>query len=305
MNSFPPTPSTNSRFAAIDIGSNAIRLLLCRVIKNDGAEPFFKKESLIRMPLRLGDDVFLRGRISESKCDCLIKTLTGFSYLIDAYQPIAYRTCATSAMREAENGLDIANRVRASTGIDLEIISGDEEAAVIVDNHLERKVAPGSACLYIDVGGGSTELTLFGVDGPLSSRSFPIGTIRLLEKLVSDDTWEEMKDWVKDRTKVQTDLVAIGSGGNINKLFNMAGRREDKPLSLDKLQDLHQMIRKLSFGQRIVQLNLRPDRADVIVPASKIYISVMRWGGIAKIFVPQVGLADGIVKRLYREMIPN
>ena len=297
--------SDSSRFAAIDVGSNAIRLLFCRVLEKERKEPFFKKESLIRMPLRLGDDVFLNGRISDSKCDSLIKTLKGFRYLIEAYQPIAYRACATSAMREAENGSDIADLVRASAGIDLEIISGDEEAAVILDNQLGKRFPPDSACLYVDVGGGSTELTLSTVDGSLSSCSFPVGTIRLLKKLVSDDTWKEMEDWVKKRTMNQSGLVAIGSGGNINKLFSMSGRREDKPLTLEELQDLRQMIRKLSLEARIVELNLRPDRADVIVPASKIYVSVMRWGGIAKIFVPQAGLADGIVKRLYREMLPD
>ena len=190
-------------------------------------------------------------------------------------------------MREAENGSDIADLVEQCRNRPRNY-QWDEEAAAILDNQLGKRIAPDSASLYIDVGGGSTELTLFTVDGSPSSRSFPIGTIRLLKKLVSDDTWKEMKDWVKQHTMNQSNLVAIGSGGNINKLFSMSGQREDKPLTLEKLQDMRQMIHKLSLGQRIVQLNL-PDRADVIVPASKIYVSVVL-GGIAKIFVPQAGL---------------
>lgn len=293
------------RFAAIDVGSNAVRLLLARVFVPDNGEPMFKKESLIRIPLRLGDDAFVRKQISKDKSERLVHTMRGFSALMDAYQPISYRACATSAMREAENGAELAARVAAETGVELEIVDGDVEASIIYANHIERQLSDVESCLYIDVGGGSTEITIFSEGTRVDSRSFPLGTIRVLENLVTPSLWRDLRDWVKKRSRKLEGLAAIGSGGNINKIFRMAGCEERKPLTFKRLKKIRKTLEGLSYEQRITTMNLRPDRADVIVPASQIFESVMKWGQIRVIYVPQVGLADGVIHELYEREVSN
>jgi len=287
-------------FAAIDIGSNAMRLLFCRVYVVDG-KPTFSKEELIRMPIRLGDDVFSRGSISQAKADRLILALKGFSQLIQAYGVKDYRAVATSAMRDASNGLKIIERVKAETDIDVEIIDGKNEAALVFSNHIEELLNPKFAYLYIDVGGGSTELTLYYTNKVIAAKSFNIGTVRMLLDKVEKSEWEEMKSWLKRNTLGIHPLSGIGSGGNINKIFKMSGKKETKHLSYDKLKNIYDMLCSYTYQERIERLDLKPDRADVIIPAAKIFLSVMKNADIEKVFVPQVGLSDGLVHTMYEK----
>lgn len=287
-------------FAAIDIGSNAMRLLFCRVYLVDG-KPHFNKEELIRMPIRLGEDVFTNGRISEKKCDRLVGTLKGFHELIKAYDVDGYRAVATSAMRDASNGVEIINRIKEESGLTVEIIDGKSEAALVFSNHVEEMLNPRFAYMYVDVGGGSTELTLYYDQKIVAARSFNIGTVRMLLDKVDKQEWEEMKTWIKKNTYGIHPLSAIGSGGNINKIYKMSGKKETKHLSYDKLKSIHEMLSSYSIKERIERLDLKPDRADVIVPAAKIFLFIMKHGDMEKVFVPQIGLSDGLVHQMYEK----
>jgi exopolyphosphatase / guanosine-5'-triphosphate,3'-diphosphate pyrophosphatase len=286
------------KFAAIDVGSNAVRLLLKRVV-DDGQDIIYKKESLIRMPIRLGEDAFKDQRISEDKEKQLINSMKGFKHLIEAYQPISYQAYATSAMREALNGAEIAHRIKRETGIELTIIDGHEEANIIFSNHAEESLDKGGEYLYIDIGGGSTELILYSQGKVISSDSFRIGAVRILEGLDAEHDWVSIKDWVKEKAKPYRQLIAIGSGGNINKIYRFARKKEGKPISYEKIEKIKTYIEKFSLGDRIKILRLRPDRADVIIPAINLYLSVLKWAGVKKMYVPQIGLADGIIHMLY------
>ncbi|MCA6436199.1 MAG: exopolyphosphatase [Bacteroidetes bacterium] len=289
-------------FAAIDIGSNAMRLLFSRVTVVDG-KPHYTKEELIRMPIRLGEDVFLNGKISDEKADRLINALKGFHYLILSYGIISYRAVATSAMRDATNGEDLLKRIKEESKINLEIIDGKLEAALVFSNHIEELLNPNYAYMYIDVGGGSTELTLYYDNKVITSRSFNIGTVRMVLDKVDKAEWDEMKAWVKRNTVGIHPLSAIGSGGNINKIFKMSGKKETKHLSFDRLKGIYEMLSSYTVQERIERLDLKPDRADVIVHAAKIFLSVMKHGDIEKVYVPQVGLSDGLIHDLYENHI--
>jgi len=286
------------KFAAIDIGSNAVRLLLSGVFE-EAHSATFRKMSLIRMPLRLGDDAFSHKVISDRKVSQLVKTMVGFKHLIDAFGPLDLMACATSAMREAENGAEICHRILAESGIAVDIIDGVREAQLIFENKSADLLGGNGAYLYVDIGGGSTDITLFSQGRIITSASFNIGTIRLLEGLVSKTQWKQMKLWLKNSTAGHSSLAAIGSGGNINKVFRLANCKNGKPLSENKMMKVRRFLKHFTVEQRIRELALRPDRADVIIPALDIYLRVMKWSGIRKIFVPQVGLADGIVRILY------
>jgi exopolyphosphatase/guanosine-5'-triphosphate,3'-diphosphate pyrophosphatase len=288
------------RFAAIDIGSNAIRLLLASVFENNG-KPTFKKMSLTRMPIRLGDDVFSLKRISEEKANELVKAMIGFRHLIDAFQPIAFKACATSAMRGAENGTQVCERIRQACGIEVDIIDGPIEARIIFENKSADRYLGYDAYLYVDVGGGSTEITLFSQGQVVASESFDIGTIRILHGRVTKTCWNAMKTWLQTHSASLRSLAAIGSGGNINKIFRLAGCKIGKPLSQSKIIEVRRFLKKYSYEERITKLHLRPDRADVIIPAADIYLNVIKWAGIKNIFVPVVGLADGMVHILYNQ----
>lgn len=288
------------RFAAIDIGSNAVRLLLCNVY-DDNNEPVFKKAELVRMPIRLGEDAFRYRRISDEKIAQLAKTMRAFKLLIEVFGAIDYRACATSAMREAENRKEVIRAVKEQSGIEIEVVDGKMEAQIIYSNHIAEHLAHDQSYLYIDVGGGSTELTLFADNHIIASQSFNIGTIRLLQDQVSKETWSYFKDWVRDKTCDYQPLTAIGSGGNINKLFKMADRKENKPLTIDRIREIYDYLRLHSVEERITRLGLNPDRADVIVPAARIFLTVMKTAGIDRIIVPQIGLSDGIVHLLYEK----
>ena len=289
---------THLKFAAIDIGSNAVRLLLSGVFENEYS-PTFRKMSLIRMPIRLGDDAFTQKHISELKITQLVKSMIGFSHLIDAFQPLDFMACATSAMREAENGPEIRERILNESGIEVDIIDGKREAQIIFENKSTDMFGGNNAYLYADIGGGSTEITLFSEGRIIAAGSFNIGTIRLLEGLVSKAYWRKMKQWLKNYTSAYSSIAAIGSGGNINKVFRLANCKIGKPLSENKMMKVRRFLKHFTIEQRIRELGLRPDRADVIIPALDIYLRIMKWAGINRIYVPQVGLADGIVHILY------
>ncbi len=290
--------STALKFAAIDIGSNAVRLLLTRVLE-DGQGAFFKKESLIRLPIRLGEEAFTIERFSPGQIEVLVNAMTGFKYMMQAYQPLDYMACATSAMREVKNGPEVVRAIKKECGIDLQIIDGKLEAEIIFANRFEQRLNKQKHYLYIDVGGGSTELTLLAAGRAAAAQSFKIGTVRALKGKVKASTWKSMRLWIKEHTRGYQPLAGIGSGGNINKMFRLARQKEGKPLSYKALGKMDALINSYTFEERIRILNLRPDRADVIVPASRIYLTVMRWAGCKKIYVPQIGLADGLVRMLY------
>lgn len=290
------------KLAAIDIGSNAARLLITEVIPNGNGKPEFNKLNLIRVPLRLGFDVFENKIISPAKTGMLIQTLKAFRHLINAYEVDAIKACATSAMRDAENAPEILQRVLHETGLELEVISGDMEANLVYENHIAENMDKDHSYMYIDVGGGSTEISFFGNGKLVFKKSFNIGTIRLLKKLISEADWDEMKEDIKVATRGQKEVIAIGSGGNINKVFSMSKRKDGKSLPLELLRDYYKELDAVSLEDRISKYNLRADRADVIVPALLIYINVMRWAGAEEIYVPKIGLADGLIQHLWAEM---
>ncbi len=290
------------KLAAIDIGSNAARLLITEATTDASGKAQFQKLNLLRVPLRLGFDVFEKKEISAEKETMLLKTITAYKLLLDIYQVEHMKACATSAMRDAGNGRQIIDKVYRQTGIDIEIITGDTEANYIYENHIAENDKE-HASLYIDVGGGSTELTLFA-NGKLEfKRSFDIGTIRILKNQVDEFMWDEMGDFIKRETKgLEGKLVAIGSGGNINKIFSLSKKKDGKPLSLELLKDYSRELGSFSLIERMNTYKLKEDRADVIVPALSIYIHVMRWANIQDIFVPKIGLADGLIQHLYAEL---
>jgi exopolyphosphatase / guanosine-5'-triphosphate,3'-diphosphate pyrophosphatase len=290
------------KLAAIDIGSNAARLLISDVISNESGKQDFVKIILVRVPLRLGFDVFETGTISDKKIDMMIKTIQSYKLLLDVYEVPYLRACATSAMRDAVNAKEIIKKIKEQTGIEIQVISGQEEATYIYENHIADNMSTDETYLYIDVGGGSTELTFF-TDGKLAAKaSFDIGTIRLIKNQVDEKSWNKMKDFVKAKTSRYHHITAIGSGGNINKLFSLSKRKEGKPLSLNLLKDYYKDMNSLSVSQRMSLYKLREDRADVIVPALSIYINVMRWADADEIYVPKIGLSDGLIHSLYRDV---
>jgi len=288
------------RYAAIDVGSNAVRLLIADITQTENGFDF-KKNTLVRVPLRLGDDAFLDQHISVRKIDDLLKTMVAFKNLMEVYQVSAYLACATSAMREAKNGTEVIALIKERANLNLEIIEGQREANIIYANHIEDNLDINKNYLYIDVGGGSTELSVFVNKVPVASKSFNIGTIRILDNQDKEETWEEMKLWVKEQTKYHKNIAGIGTGGNINKLYRMANEKEGQPLTFLKLKSMYNQLNSHSLKERIQVFNLNPDRADVIIPACEIYITLMKWTGIKQIFVPRVGMVDGIINLLIEE----
>ncbi|QEH42605.1 exopolyphosphatase [Chitinophaga sp. XS-30] len=292
------------KLAAIDIGSNAARLLISDASPKSNGEMDFTKVNLVRVPLRLGMDVFSGGSISEKRAESLMNTIKAYKLLLDVYEVKYLKAAATSAMRDASNGLQILEKVKQETGIDIQVITGQEEASYIYENHVAENLDKTRSYLYIDVGGGSTELTLFSGNRLVFKESFNIGTIRLLQGMVTEQHWQQMKDFLKQqlRTSGSQQVIAIGSGGNINKIFSLSKRKEGKPLSFDLLKDYYKEFSSFTVEERIHLYHLREDRADVIVPALQIYVNVMRWTDIEEIYVPKIGLADGLVRSLYKEI---
>ncbi|WP_126243553.1 Ppx/GppA phosphatase family protein [Chitinophaga rhizosphaerae] len=290
------------KLAAIDIGSNAARLLITEASPKANGEMDFTKVNLVRVPLRLGMDVFATGAISEKRAESFVNTIKAYKLLLDVYEVKYLKTAATSAMRDAANGAQILERVKLETGMEIKVITGQEEANFIYENHIAENLDKTRGYLYIDVGGGSTEMTFFKGNSLVFKESFNIGTIRLLQGKVEEKHWQQMKDFLRQNLKNFGQLVAIGSGGNINKVFSLSKKKEGKPLTLDLLKDYYKEFSSFSVEERIHLYNLREDRADVIVPALQIYVNVMRWTDIQEIYVPKIGLADGLVRALYKEI---
>ena len=289
------------KLAAIDIVSNAIRLLVHNVIEERVKETMFRKNVLIRVPVRLGEDAFTKGAISEYNTNRILKTMKSFSLLMEVIGVEKYKACATSAMREARNGKKIITRILEETGISIKLINGKEEASIIASTDLKKLIQNDQSYLYIDVGGGSTEFTLFTEGRIKISRSFKIGTVRLLNNMVNDEIWTDIEKWIKKCTKGVSEISIIGSGGNINELHKLSGRREGEPLSDIWLNAQYKFLNGTSYEERISELGLNPDRADVIIPATRIFLSSAKWSGARKIHVPKIGLSDGIIKTLYYE----
>jgi len=287
------------RYAAIDIGSNAVRLLFCNVYDKPNGETVFKKSSLVRVPVRLGEDAFSNGFISVEKADKLVMTMKAFRHLIDVHDVIAYRACATAAMREASNRDEIVKRISAEAGIEVEIIDGSTEAEVIYANHIAEHMNQKKNYLYIDVGGGSTELTLFSEGRMVKSNSFNIGTIRILKEKVARETWTIMKEWIIQTGSKYESITGIGSGGNINKIIGLARKKDDRQISYTKLKELYNSLSIYSLQERITLLDMNPDRADVILPAMDIFLFVMKHANIQKVVVPQIGMSDGLIHLLH------
>lgn len=286
------------RYAAIDIGSNAVRLLIAEIIENNNSISF-KKNTLLRVPVRLGDDAFLSKKISDKKANDLVKSMQAFRNLMDVFKVTDYMACATSAMREAVNGEEVAKLIKEQAGIDLEIIHGQKEAKIIYASHAEVNIDKGKNYLYIDVGGGSTELSLFSGEQMLASQSFNLGTIRILDNQDKDETWTEMKNFIREHTRPHKNIFGIGTGGNINKIYKLSGEKDNsEPLSYAKLKALYNYLNSYSLKDRINVLGLNQDRADVIIPACEIYLTVLKTAGIKSIYVPSVGMVDGIIQTL-------
>ncbi|MBC7399137.1 MAG: rod shape-determining protein [Mucilaginibacter sp.] len=288
------------RYGAIDIGSNAVRLLIADIKENDGTVSF-KKNTLIRVPVRLGDDAFLNHYISDKKANDLVKTMQAFRNLMDVYKVGEYMACATSAMREAKNGADVVKQIKEQADINIDIVHGQVEAKIIYASHAEQNIDKSKNYLYIDVGGGSTELSLFSVGELVASKSFNIGTIRILDNQDTEESWSNMREFIREHTRHFKGLLGIGTGGNINKLYRLSEEKNNSPMPFSKLKSLYDYLDSFSLKDRINVLGLNQDRADVIIPACEIYLSVMKWAGIKNIYVPTVGMVDGIIQTLIDE----
>lgn len=289
------------KYAAIDIGSNAVRLLISTITEQEGREPLFKKTSLVRVPIRLGSDVFISKKISPENVTRMVDTMQAFQLLMKSHRIQKYKACATSAMRESLNGKEVADLVQEKTGIKIHIIDGNDEAAIIAATDLHALIKTDKTYLYVDVGGGSTEFTLYSNGKTIASQSFKLGTVRLLNEMVTQDVWNEVEQWIKSVTKKYSKIDLIGSGGNINNIFKSSGKSAGKPLSFFYLSSYYQLLQSFTYEERITELNLNQDRADVIVPAARIYLSAMKWTRARRMYVPKIGLSDGIIKSLYQE----
>ncbi len=287
------------KYAAIDIGSNGVRLLISNVIVFKKKEAQFKKSSLVRVPIRLGEDVFTTGVISKNNKNRMCDAMQAFQLLMKVHGVEKYKACATSAMREAKNSKEIVASVFESSGVKIDIINGKTEAEIISSTDLSQLIQNDKSYLYVDVGGGSTEFTFFSEGKLINSKSFPLGTVRLLDNKVDENIWNDVKKWVKENSHGLSKLSMIGSGGNINKIFKMSGKMEGKPLSYIYLNSYFNFLNQMTYNERISELDLNPDRADVIIPASQIYLKAMKWSDAKKIYVPKIGLSDGIIKSLY------
>lgn len=293
------------KYAAIDIGSNAIRLLIANIIEEKGKETRFKKSSLVRVPIRLGADVFLEHYISDNNRDRMLDTMKAFKLLMKTHNVVKYKACATSAMREAENGKEISKLIYNKTKIRIDIIEGEEEAAIIAATDLQSYIDNTKTYLYVDVGGGSTEFTVISNGKSIASKSFKIGTVRLLNDIVKKETWQELETWIKNNTNSYDKIDVIGSGGNINKIFKISGKPIGKPLTYFYLTSYYNTLQSYSYEERITELDLNQDRADVIIPATRIYLSSMKWSGAKDIYVPKIGLSDGIIKSIYYDTVSS
>jgi exopolyphosphatase/guanosine-5'-triphosphate,3'-diphosphate pyrophosphatase len=287
------------KYAAIDVGSNAMRLLVSNVVEESGKPTQFNKSSLVRLPIRLGQDSFTTGIISDENINRMIDGIQAYKLLMKVHKVQDFRALATSAMREAKNGQAVIDAVKKHTGISIEIIDGKKEAAIIASTNINHLVNTENTFLFVDVGGGSTEFSLFSAGKIIASKSFKIGTVRLLNQMVPATIWQEIQDWIEGHTSSFDAISLIGSGGNINKLFKMSEKPIDTPLSYQYVNKIYQQLSGLTYNDLVGDLGLNPDRADVIVLATKIYLNAMKWSGAKHIYVPKIGLSDGIIKAMY------
>ncbi len=287
------------KYAAIDVGSNAMRMLIMNVVEQPGKEPVFNKSSLVRVPIRLGQDVFTVGEISDENISRMIDAMKAYKLLMKVHKVEKYEVFATSAMREAYNAEDVVEAIKEETGIKINVIGGKKEAAIIASTDLKEYIQTEKTYLFVDVGGGSTEFTLFHKGEIIGQKSFKIGTVRLLNNLVNEVVWTELEKWIKQLTNTVSDISLIGSGGNINKIFKMSGNPMGTPLSFEYIENQYDTLNELSYDERVSDLHLNDDRADVIVPALRIYLSAMKWSNAKWVYVPKIGLSDGIVKAMY------
>ncbi|WP_372755058.1 Ppx/GppA phosphatase family protein [Mariniflexile sp.] len=293
------------KYAAIDIGSNAVRLLISNIIEQKGKPVQFKKNSLVRVPIRLGADVFVNNKISKENTQRLLDTMLAFKLLMKSHKVVKYKACATSAMRESTNGKQVVDLILKNSEISIDIIEGEEEAAIIAATDLNSFIDASKTYLYVDVGGGSTEFTIIHEGKQIASRSFKIGTVRLLNDMVSKEAWAELEQWIKANTKEYDKISVLGSGGNINKIFKISNKALGKPLTYFYLTTYYNLLQSYSYEERITELDLNQDRADVIIPAMRIYLSSMKWSGAKNIYVPKIGLADGIIKSIYFQTVSS
>ncbi|RZN79669.1 MAG: exopolyphosphatase [Winogradskyella sp.] len=293
------------KFGAIDIGSNAVRLLITSIIEQENRQVIFKKNALVRVPIRLGADVFVAGGISDSNVSRMKDTMKAFYLLMKSHGIVNYKACATSAMREASNGKEVCDLIKNECNIKIDVIDGEEEATIIAATNLHRFINPNKTYLYVDVGGGSTEFSIIHNSEKIKSKSFRIGTVRLLNGSVKNETWQALENWIKTNTKIYDKIELIGSGGNINKIFKISGIDYGKPLSYFYLTSYYNDLQDYTYEERITELNLNQDRADVIIPALRIYLLAMKWSGAKDIFVPKIGLSDGIIKSIYYQTISS
>ena len=287
------------KYAAIDVGSNAMRLLVSNVVEESGKPTQFNKSSLVRLPIRLGQDAFTTGIISDENINRMIDGIQAYKLLMKVHKVQDFRALATSAMREAKNGQAVIDAVKKHTGISIEIIDGKKEAAIIASTNINHLVNTENTFLFVDVGGGSTEFSLFSAGKIIASKSFKIGTVRLLNQMVPATIWQQIQDWIEGHTSSFDAISLIGSGGNINKLFKMSEKPIDTPLSYQYVNKIYQQLSGLTYNDLVGDLGLNPDRADVIVLATKIYLNAMKWSGAKHIYVPKIGLSDGIIKAMY------
>ena len=293
------------KYAAIDIGSNAVRLLISNIIEQKGESVEFKKNSLVRVPIRLGADVFVEKKISKENTQRILDTMLAFKLLMKSHKVLKYKACATSAMRESANGDEVVDLVLKHAGIYIDIIDGKEEAAIIAATDLNKFIDKNKTYLYVDVGGGSTEFTIIHRGHSMTSRSFKIGTVRLLNNIVKDSDWNTLENWIKDHVIDYDKIDVIGSGGNINKIFKISRKPIGKPLSYFYLTSYYKTLQSYSYEERITELGLNQDRADVIIPAMRIYLFAMKWSRAKNIYVPKIGLADGIIKSIYYDTVSS
>ena len=287
------------KYAAIDIGSNALRILIANVITDNKGNINFHKNSLVRVPIRLGEDTFTIGEISKLNIKRIIKAIKAFKHIIKIHKVIDFNAYATSALREAKNSDLIVKSIKKKTGINIDLIDGKKEASLISSVNFFQGIDKKLNFLYIDVGGGSTEFSVISNGDRICEKSFKIGTVRLLNNMVKDNIWNEIKNWIVAKTSNIHGLSLIGTGGNINKIHKITSTKDYDPISYSSIRNLSKFMERLTYEERIVRYHLNPDRADVILPALNIYLKALKWSGSKKIYVPKTGLSDGMIQELY------
>ena len=289
------------KLAAIDIGSNAIRILISNVVQVEGEHPVFMKSEMIRVPIRLGEDSFTVGEISPKNIKRVVKAMKAFKLIMKINGVKNYMACATSALRESNNADELIAKVKKKAGIKIELIDGKKEAEIISYTTILADQGHNSNYLYVDVGGGSTEFSVLKNGKRIVSKSFKVGTVRMINNMVNDKVWLEIEKWIKMNTKGIEKIQLLGSGGNINKVFKLSNIKDGNPLTYFNLKSFYQDLKKLSYEERILRYNLNLDRADVILPALEIYLKALKWCGATKVFVPKIGLSDGMIKMMYEK----